>query len=86
MRPLFLHRAGSLSCRAPHDSISLLCVQASAVVGVVAGNVADWLQEARGWTAVRVRALTQSLATLGELYQSIKHAFTQGCRCRELRA
>lgn len=31
----------------------------------MAGNLADWLQKARGWKAVRVRALTQSLATLG---------------------
>ena len=43
-----------------------LCLQASAAVGVVAGNLADWLQKARGWKAVRVRALTQSLATLGD--------------------
>ena len=41
------------------------CSQASAVGGVVAGNVADWLQEVRGWKAVRVRAFTQTLATLG---------------------
>ena len=40
-------------------------MQASAAVGVVAGNLADWLQKARGWRAVHVRALTQTLATLG---------------------
>ena len=60
-------RLEMLCCEAPHGSISLLRLQASATVGVVAGNIADWLQEARGWQAVRVRALTQSLATLGGL-------------------
>ena len=42
-----------------------LLLQASAAGGVIAGNFADWLQEARRWKPARVRALTQTMATLG---------------------
>ena len=40
-------------------------VQASAVVGLGAGFLADWLMSRRGWRAARVRALMQTVATLG---------------------
>ncbi|CAL5229146.1 g12420 [Coccomyxa viridis] len=59
-----------LTSLGPHNlesmgALSALPWAASAAVGIMAGNLADWLQKARGWKAVRVRALTQSLATLG---------------------
>ena len=35
----------------------------------MAGNTADWLQEARGWKAANVRAFIQSVATLGTSFR-----------------
>ena len=40
-------------------------VQATAVVSVAAGGLADRLQAAHGWSAVRVRRAMQMTATLG---------------------
>ena len=35
------------------------------MVGLGAGVLADWLMARRGWRAARVRALMQTVATLG---------------------
>ena len=36
-----------------------------AAVGIAAGSLADWLAEARGWDAFRVRTAMHRVATLG---------------------
>jgi hypothetical protein len=41
-------------------------MQASAVMGLAAGTIADWLRLACSWPLPRVRALMQTVATLGE--------------------
>ena len=48
-------------------------LQASAVVGLGAGVLADWLMARRGWRAARVRALMQTVATLGALSCTARH-------------
>ena len=42
------------------------CLQASAAMGLAAGTIADWLRVAHGWPVPRVRAVMQTVATLGE--------------------
>lgn len=47
------------------DNIGL-CMQASAMGGILAGLLADWLLVSRGWRTVQVRRLIQTVATLGQ--------------------
>lgn len=42
-----------------------LCMQATAIVSLAAGGLADHLQTVQGWSAVRVRRTMQLTATLG---------------------
>lgn len=72
-----------VACKLSCAVVYRLCVQATAIVSLAAGGLADRLQAAHSWSAVRVRRAMQLTATLGTGLRWGKVVEKSGRVCKE---